>query len=97
MRLLIIVAASAAILGGSSGYTQNSQPRVKEPEARTPGQPTVGPPQTTDPRTTTGQGPVKAPGSVGSSPYGARGGATGAPNPDRVPPGTPGGQSVPPD
>jgi hypothetical protein len=96
MKLLIIAAASAAILGGSA-CAQNSQPRVLEPEARTPGQPTVGPPQTTDPRTTTGQGPVKAPGSVGSSPYGAKGGATGAPNPDRVPPGTPGGQSVPPD
>ena len=96
MKLLIIAAASAAILGGSA-QAQNSQLRVTEPEARTPGQPTVGPPQTTDPRTTTGQGPVKAPGSVGSSPYGAKGGATGAPNPDRVPPGTPGGQSVPPD
>jgi hypothetical protein len=96
MKLIIIAAASAAILGGSSAYGQNSQPRVKEPEARTPGQPTVGPPQTTDPRTTTGQGPVKAPGSVGSSPYGAKGGATGAPNPDRVPAGTPGGASRPP-
>ena len=97
MKLLIIAAASAAILGGSSAHAQNSQSRVKEPEARTPGQPTVGTPQTTDPRTTTGQAPVKAPGSVGTSPYGARGGATGVPNPDRVPPGTPGGQSVPPD
>jgi hypothetical protein len=96
MKLFIIAAASAAILGASA-YAQNSQSRVKEPEARTPGQPTVGPPQTTDPRTTTGQAPVKAPGSVGTSPYGAKGGATGAPNPDRVPPGTPGGQSVPPD
>ena len=97
MKLLIIAAASAAILGGSGAYAQNPQSRVKEPEARTPGQPTVCPPQTTDPRTTTGQAPVKAPGSVGTSPYGAKGGATGAPNPDRVPPGTPGGQSVPPD
>jgi hypothetical protein len=96
MKLIIIAAASAAILGGSSAYGQNSQPRVKEPEARTPGQPTVGPPQTTDPRTTTRQGPIKAPGSVGSSPYGAKGGATGAPNPDRVPAGTPGGASRPP-
>ena len=96
MKLIIIAAASAAILGGSSAYGQNSQPRVKEPEARTPGQPTVGPPQTTDPRTTTGQAPIKAPGSVGSSPYGAKGGATGAPNPDRVPAGTPGGASRPP-
>jgi hypothetical protein len=96
MKLLIIATASVAILGVNA-YAQNSQPRVPEPEARTPGQSTVGPPQTTDPRTTTGQAPAKAPGSVGSSPYGARGGATGAPNPDRVPPGTPGGQSVPPD
>ena len=96
MKLIIIAAASAAILGGSSAYAQNFEPRVKEPEARTPGQPTVGPPQTTDPRTTTGQAPVKAPGSVGSSPYGAKGGAIGAPNPDRVPPGTPGGASRPP-
>ncbi len=96
MKLLIIAAASSAILGGGA-YAQNSQSRVPEPEARTPGQPSVGVPQTTDPRTTTGQSPIKAPGSVGSSPYGAKGGATGAPNPDRVPPGTPGGQSVPPD
>jgi hypothetical protein len=89
MKLLIIAAATAAMLGGSSAYAQNPQSRVKEPEALTPGQPTVGPPQR--------QAPVKAPGSVGTSPYGAKGGATGAPNPDRVPPGTPGGQSVPPD
>ena len=59
MKLIIIAAASAAFLGGSSAYAQNSQPRVKEPEARTPGQPTVGPPQTTDPRTTTGRAPSK--------------------------------------
>jgi hypothetical protein len=95
MKLLIIAVASAAIFGGSAS-AQTSQPRVPESEARTPGQPTIGPPQTTDPRTTTGQGPIKAPGSAGSSPYGAKGGATGVPNPDRVPPGTPGGQSEPP-
>jgi hypothetical protein len=54
MKLFIIAAASAAIVGAGSAYAQNPQSRVKEPEARTPGQPAVGPPQTTDPRTTTG-------------------------------------------
>jgi hypothetical protein len=58
MKLLLIAAASTAILGGSA-YAQNSQSRVPEPEARTPGQPSVGSPQTTDPRTTTGRAPSK--------------------------------------
>jgi len=93
MKLLLAAIASTAILGGSV-YAQNSQPRVPEPEARIPGQPTVGQPQTTDPRTTTGQAPTRVPGA--GSPYGAKGGPTGVPNPDRVPPGTPGGQTEPP-
>ena len=90
MKLFVIAVASAAILS-TSGYAQNT--RVPEQEAK-PGQPTVGQPQTTDPRTTTGQAPVAVPGA--GSPYGAKGGATGNPNPDRVPPGTPGGASRPP-
>jgi hypothetical protein len=90
MKLFVIVVAIAAFVG-TSAYAQNS--RVLEPEAR-PGQPTVGPTQTVDPRTTTGQAPIAVPGA--GSPYGAKGGATGNPNPDRVPPGTPGGASRPP-
>jgi hypothetical protein len=95
MKLLVIVTASAAVLA-STAYAQNSQPRVPEPEARIPGQPTIGAPQTTDPRTeTTGQAPIRVPGA--GNPYGAKGGAIpGVPNPDRVPPGTPGGQTEPP-
>jgi hypothetical protein len=53
----------------------------------------VGPPQARDPRTTTGQAPIAVPGA--GNPYGALGGATGRPNPDRVPAGTPGGLSEP--
>jgi hypothetical protein len=90
MRLIVVAVATAAIIG-TGAHAQNS--RVLEPEAR-PGQPTVGPPQTTDPRTTTGQAPIAVPGA--GSPYGAKGGVTGSPNPDRVPPGTPGGASRPP-
>ena len=90
MRSLVIAVIAATFLG-TNAYAQNS--RVLEPEARQ-GQPTVGPPQTTDPRTTTGQAPIAVPGA--GSPYGAKGGATGNPNPDRVPPGTPGGASRPP-
>jgi hypothetical protein len=90
MRLLVIAVASAAILG-TSAYGQNT--RVPEQEAK-PGQPTIGQPQTSDPRTTTAQAPIAVPGA--GSPYGANGGATGNPNPDRVPAGTPGGQSNPP-
>jgi hypothetical protein len=89
MKLLVIAVASAAILG-TSAYAQNS--RVPEQEAK-PGQPTVGQPQTSDPRTTTGQAPVAVPGA--GSPYGAKGGPTGTPNPDRVPAGTPGGANTP--
>jgi hypothetical protein len=90
MKLLITAVATTVLLCGGA-YAQNS--RVPEPEAR-PGQPQAGPPQTTDPRTTTGQAPTAVPGA--GSPYGARGGATGSPNPDRVPAGTPGGQTKPP-
>ncbi len=90
MRLFVIALASATILG-TAAHAQNT--RVLEPEAR-PGQPTAGPPQATDRRTTTGQAPVPVPGA--GSPHGAQGGATSNPNPDRVPAGTPGGQSKPP-
>jgi hypothetical protein len=88
MKFLAITIASV-LLVVSGAHAQNS--RVPEPEARTPGQPTVGPPQTTDSKTTTGQAPTRVPGT--GSPYGAKGGPTGAPNPDRVVPGTPGGAS----
>jgi len=90
MKWLVIAVAGAAILG-TSAYAQNS--RVPEQDAK-PGQPTVGQPQTSDPRTTTGQAPIAVPGA--GSPYGAKGGATGSPNPDRVPAGTPGGTNTPP-
>jgi hypothetical protein len=90
MKLFVIAVASAAILG-TSAYAQNS--RVPEQEAK-PGKPTVGQPQTSDPRTTTGQAPIAVPGA--GSPYGAKGGPTGNPNPDRVPAGTPGGANSPP-
>jgi hypothetical protein len=90
MKLLVIAFATAAIVG-TSAHAQNT--RVPEPEAR-PGKPMVGPPAVTDPRTTTGQAPIAVPG-VGS-PYGAKAGPSGSPNPDRVPPGTPGGASRPP-
>jgi hypothetical protein len=88
---LFIIAVTAAVVG-TSAYAQNA--RVLEPEAR-PGQPPAGPTQTLDPRTTTtGQAPIAVPGA--GPPYGAKGGATGNPNPDRVLPGTPGGASRPP-
>jgi hypothetical protein len=87
MKLFIIAVASAAILSTTT-YAQNT--RVPEEEAK-PGQPTVGQPQTSDPRTTTGQAPIAVPGE--GSPYGAKGGSAGSPNPDRVPAGTPGGAS----
>jgi hypothetical protein len=90
MKLLVIAVATVAIVG-TSAHAQNT--RVLEPEAR-PGQPTAGVPQATDRGTTTGQAPIAVPG--GGSPYGAKGGATGNPNPDRVPAGTPGGASRPP-
>jgi hypothetical protein len=91
MKLLVIAVGTAAIVA-TSAHAQNTR-RVLEPEARS-GQPTTGVPQSTDPRTTTGQAPIAVPGA--GSPYGAKGGATGNPNPDRVPPGTPGGASRPP-
>jgi hypothetical protein len=90
MKLFVITVATAAIIA-TGAHAQNS--RVLEPEAQ-PGQPTAGPPQTVDPRTTTGQAPIAVPGA--GSPYGALGGASGNPNPDRVPAGTPGGASRPP-
>jgi hypothetical protein len=85
MKVILAVVAATMLLGASAN-AQNS--RVREPDAKT-GQPTVGQPQTTDPRTTTGRAPVAVPGE--GNPYGARGGATGTVNPDRVPPNTPGG------
>jgi hypothetical protein len=81
---------AATVLTGASASAQNS--RVREPDAKN-GQPTMGQPQTTDPRTTTGQAPVAVPGA--GNPYGAKGGGTGAVNPDRVPEGSPGGNPVP--
>jgi hypothetical protein len=91
MKLIVVAVAIAAIVG-TDARAQNS--RVLEPEAR-PGQPTAGPTQTLDPRTTiTGQAPIAVPRT--GSPYGAKGGATSNPNPDRVPAGTPGGASRPP-
>jgi hypothetical protein len=81
---------AATVLTGASASAQNS--RVRELDAKN-GQPTVGQPQTTDPRTTTGQAPVAVPGA--GNPYGAKGGGTGAVNPDRVPEGSPGGNPVP--
>jgi hypothetical protein len=80
---------AATMLVGASAHAQNS--RVQEPNAKN-GQPTAGQPQTTDPRTTTGEAPVAVPGA--GNPYGAKGGATGTVNPDRVPPGTPGGNPI---
>lgn len=83
-----LIAIAAATLISFSAYAQNT--RVPEPEAK-PGRPIVGQPQTSDPRTTTGQAPISVPGA--GNPYGAKGGATGSVNPDRVPPGTPGGNA----
>jgi hypothetical protein len=84
-----IMALTAATVLISAANAQN--PRVQEPNAKN-GQPTAGQPQTTDPRTTTGEAPVAVPGA--GNPYGAKGGATGTVNPDRVPPGTPGGNPI---
>ncbi len=86
----MIPLTAATVLIGASASAQNS--RVREPDAKN-GHPTVGQTQTTDPRTTTGQAPVAVPGA--GNPYGAKGGATGAVNPDRVPEGSPGGNPVP--
>ena len=92
---MVIAAATAAVFV-TAAYGQDSRtPRVPEPEAKSTAQPTVGPKQNSDPRTTTGQAPTPVPGT--GSPYGARGGSQpGVPNPDRVAPGTPGGQPEPP-
>jgi hypothetical protein len=85
MKMILAVFAATMLLGA----TANAQePRVREQDAK-PGQPTVGQPQTTDPRTTTGRAPEAVPGA--GDPYGAKGGSTRTVNPDRVPPGTPGG------
>ena len=86
----VCVAALAGVL--VVAVSTGAQAQVREQDSR-PGVPTVGPPQARDTGTTTGQAPIAVPGA--GSPYGARGGATGAPNPDRVPAGTPGGQSRP--
>jgi hypothetical protein len=85
----IVALVAASVLLGASANAQNS--RVPEPEAKN-GRPVTGQPQTTDPRTTTGQAPVAVPGA--GNPYGAKGGATGAVNPDRVPEGSPGGNPI---
>ncbi len=89
MKWTVALVVATAVLG-SNADAQNS--RVREPDAKN-GQPIAGQPQTTDPRTTTGQAPVAIPGA--GNPYGAKGGATGAVNPDRVPEGSPGGNPVP--
>jgi hypothetical protein len=89
MKTVIVLAVTTALLA-TTADAQNS--RVRELDAKN-GQPTTGQPQTTDPRTTTGQAPVAVPGA--GNPYGAKGGATGAVNPDRVPEGTPGGNPIP--
>jgi hypothetical protein len=88
MKWMVLVAATALL--GASASAQNS--RVREPDAKN-GQPVTGQPQTTDPRTTIGQAPSAIPGA--GNPYGAKGGATGTVNPDRVPEGSPGGNPVP--
>jgi hypothetical protein len=89
MRWLVALMAGT-VLFGSSVNAQNS--RVREPDAKS-GQPIAGQPQTADPQTTTGKAPTAVPGA--GNPYGAKGGATGSVNPDRVPEGSPGGNPVP--
>jgi hypothetical protein len=89
MKLLMALIAATVVFGASAS-AQNS--RVQEPDAKN-GQPVAGQPQTTDPRTTTGKAPIAVPGA--GNPYGAKGGATGAVNPDRVPEGSPGGNPIP--
>jgi hypothetical protein len=81
---------AATMLFAANANAQST--RVREPDAKN-GQPVTGQPQTTDPRTTTGKAPVAVPGA--GNPYGAKGGATGAVNPDRVPEGSPGGNPIP--
>jgi hypothetical protein len=88
MKWIVTLCAATALISGSAN-AQNT--RVPEPAAKN-GQPVVGQPQTSDPRTTTGQAPVATPGA--GNPYGAKGGPTGTVNPDRVPPGTPGGNPI---
>jgi hypothetical protein len=86
----IVALMAATVFFSASANAQNS--RVREPDAKN-GQPVAGQPQTTDPRTTTGAAPVAVPGA--GNPYGAKGGATGAVNLDRVPEGSPGGNPIP--
>lgn len=98
MKFFIMAVAGAAMLCGSA-FAQNAgfpERRVPEPDARVPGQPIIGEPQTINPSTeTTGQAPLRVPGE--GNPYRALGGSEpGVPNPDRVPPDTPGGQTLPP-
>jgi hypothetical protein len=82
----IVALTAATVFFGASANAQNS--RVRQPDAKN-GQPVAGQPQTTDP----GAAPVAVPGA--GNPYGAKGGATGAVNPDRVPEGSPGGNPIP--
>jgi hypothetical protein len=89
MKCFVALMATT-VLFAATANAQSS--RVREPDAKN-GQPTTGQPQTTDPRTTTGNAPVAVPGA--GNPYGAKGGATGSVNPDRVPEGSPGGNPVP--
>ena len=89
MKKVLLLAVATALLA-TTAQAQNG--RVREPEAKN-GQPIAGQPQTADPRTTTGRAPVAVPGA--GNPYGAKGGSTGAVNPDRVPEGSPGGNPVP--
>jgi hypothetical protein len=91
---MLPIAITGAVLLATSAFAQQPRTRGPDPEARVPGHTVVGPPQARDPRTTTGQAPIAVPGE--GNPYGAGGGPTGRPNPDRVPAGTPSGQSEPP-
>jgi hypothetical protein len=81
----IIAAIVGTVVLSTALFAQERVPG-SDKQVPAPGQTSVSAPKTRDPHTTTGQGPVSVPG-VGN-PFGAKGGATGAPNPDRVP--TPG-------
>jgi hypothetical protein len=85
----VVALTAATVVFTATANAQSS--RAREPDAKN-GQPITGQPQTSDPRTTTGQAPVAVPGA--GNPYGAKGGATGAVNPDRVPEGSPGGNPI---
>jgi hypothetical protein len=92
MKMFPMVIVGATLLA-TTAYAQQPRAPGPDPDARVTGHTVVGPPQARDPRTTTGQAPIAVPGA--GNPYGAKGGASGRPNPDRVPAGTPGGQSEP--